>query len=66
MGDIGICSSLDPVAIDTACLDLIINSNDPGKVKFLERLNQKHGFYTIDVAEKIGFGTKNYQLINLD
>ena len=66
MGDIGICSSLDPVAIDTACLDLIINSNDPGKVNFLERLNQKHGFYTIDVAEKIGFGTKNYQLINLD
>ena len=66
MKDIGILASLDPVAIDTACMDLVINSDDPGKSKFLDRVNEKHGTHTIDVANEIGYGTKNYELINLD
>ena len=66
MKDVGILASLDPVAIDTACMDLVINSDDPGKNKFLGRVNEMHGTHTIDVANQIGYGTKNYELVNLD
>ena len=66
MKDVGILASLDPVAIDTACMDLVINSDDPGKNKFLARVNEMHGTHTIDVANQIGYGTKNYELVNLD
>ena len=66
MKDIGILASLDPVAIDTACMDLVINSDDPGKNKFLGRVNELHGTHTIDVASQIGYGCKNYELVNLD
>jgi hypothetical protein len=66
MKDIGILASLDPVAIDTACIDLVINSDDPGKVSFLERVNSLHGTHTIDVAEEHQIGSKLYQLINID
>ena len=41
MNDIGILASTDPVAIDEACIDLVKNSNDPGKEKLLERLFNK-------------------------
>ena len=66
MKDFGILASLDPVAIDTACIDLVINSDDPGKVSFLERVNSLHGTHTIDVAEEHQIGSKLYQLINID
>lgn len=66
MKDIGILSSLDPVALDQACLDFINKSNDPGKDHFLERVNRQNGQHTIDYAEKIGLGTKEYNLIYLD
>ena len=66
MADVGILSSLDPVAVDTACMDLVINSLDPGKVNLLNRINGLHGYYTIDVAAEKGVGSKVYQLINLD
>ena len=66
MADVGILSSLDPVAVDTACIDLVINSLDPGKVNLLNRINGLHGYYTIDVAAEKGVGSKVYQLINLD
>lgn len=65
MKDIGILASLDPVAIDNACIDLVKNSNDAGKEHFLERVNSRNGTHTIDVAEKLGIGTKEYELINL-
>ncbi len=65
MKDIGILASLDPVAIDQACIDLVKNSNDPGKEHFLERVNSRHGTHTIDVAEKLGVGTKQYELIEI-
>lgn len=63
--DIGILASLDPVAIDEACIDLVKNSNDPGKEHFLERVNSRNGTHTIDVAAELGIGTKEYELINL-
>lgn len=66
MKDIGILASLDPVAIDKACIDLVVNSDDPGRDHLLERINSRHGTHTIDVAEKLGFGTKEYELINVD
>ncbi len=65
MKDIGILASLDPVAIDQACLDLVKNSDDPGKDHFLERVNSKNGFHTIEAAEELGIGSRDYELIEL-
>ncbi len=64
--DIGILASTDPVAIDQACIDLVKNSGDPGTEHFFERVNSRHGTHTIDVAEEIGIGSKEYDLINID
>lgn len=64
--DIGVLISTDPIAIDRACLDLVINSNDEGKEHFLERVNSRNGMHTIEVAEKHDFGTTNYELIDID
>ena len=63
MKDIGILASLDPIALDQACVDLVKNSDDPGKEHFLERVNSRHGTHTIDSAAELGFGTKEYELI---
>lgn len=66
MADIGILSSLDPVALDQACMDLIYQSKDPGRDHFLERVESLHGAHTIDAAAELGFGTKEYELICVD
>ena len=66
MKDIGILASTDPVAIDQACIDLVKNSNDPGKEHFMERVNSRHGTHTIDAAENLGIGSKEYELIEKD
>ena len=66
MKDIGILSSIDPVAIDQACIDLVKKSNDPGKEHFMERVNSRHGTHTIDVAEDLEIGSKEYELIEID
>ena len=65
MKDIGILASLDPVAIDQACIDLVNKSDDEGKEHFLERVNSRHGTHTIDAANELGFGSKEYELIEL-
>lgn len=66
MKDIGILSSLDPVALDKACLDLIYKSNDPGRDHLVNRIESKHGKYTVDVASELGVGTEDYELIDVD
>ena len=66
MKDIGILSSLDPVALDQACIDLILQSDDPGRGHFLERVKSRNGTHTIDAAAALGFGTKEYELICID
>lgn len=66
MKDIGILSSLDPVALDQACMDLIYQSDDPGRDHFIERVESRHGIHTIDAAAELGYGTKEYELICLD
>lgn len=65
MKDIGILASLDPIALDKACLDLIYNSTDSGRNHFIERVERQHGTYIIDSAEKLGFGSKDYELVEI-
>ena len=65
MKDIGILASLDPIAIDQACVDLVKASNDPGREHFLERVNSRNGIHTIEAAERLGFGTREYELIEV-
>lgn len=65
MKDIGILASLDPIALDKACIDLIYNSTDSGRDHFVERVERQHGTYIIDSAEKLGFGSKDYELVEI-
>lgn len=65
MKDIGVLASTDPVAIDKVCLDLIYNSNDPGKDIMIRRINSRHGTYLVDCAEEKEMGTKQYNLIEI-
>ena len=65
MEDIGILASTDPVAIDQACMDLIYSSDDPGKDHFIERVESRHGIHTIEAAAELGFGTREYELVEV-
>ena len=65
MKNMGIMASLDPVAIDRACVDMVMNSNDPGKDELMERIDSRHGQLTIDFAAKQGYGIKEYELIEV-
>ena len=65
MKDIGILASTDPVAIDQACIDLVKSSDDPGRDHLLERINSRQGTHTIDCAAELGYGSKEYELIEL-
>ena len=66
MKDIGILASTDPVAIDQACIDLIYSSKDPGRDHFIERVETRNGLLTIDTANKIGYGKKEYNLVEFN
>ena len=67
MKDIGILASLDPIAIDQACVDLIYQQkDDPGQAHFLERLESRHGIHTIEAAAEHGFGSREYELIEVE
>ena len=66
MKDIGILSSTDPVALDKACLDLIYNSDDPGKKELIERIESKLGPHIIESSVQLGFGSDDYELIDVD
>jgi len=66
MKDIGILASLDPIAIDQACIDLVYHSEDPGKDHFIERVERQNGIHTIEAAEMLGLGSREYELVNLD
>lgn len=63
MGDIGILASLDPVAIDQACLDLVYASDDPGRDHLIERIESRNGVHTIEAAAELGYGVREYELI---
>lgn len=66
MGDIGILASLDPVALDKACVDLVYASPDEGKVHLIERMESRHGIHTLEHAEALGIGSRQYELVDLD
>lgn len=66
MKDIGVLASLDPVAVDQACLDLVYNSEDPGKDILINRIESLHGVHTVEAAAELGVGTREYELINID
>lgn len=63
--DIGILASTDPVAIDRACIDLVLQSNDNGKEHFMERVRSRNGEYTIKCAVALGIGSDKYELIDI-
>ncbi len=65
MGDIGILASLDPVALDQACLDLVYASEDPGRDHLLERIESRNGVHTVEAAAKIGVGSREYELVEM-
>ena len=65
VADIGILSSLDPVALDQACLDMVYKSHDPNKDHLIERIESRNGIHTVEAAEKIGVGSRDYELIEL-
>lgn len=66
MKDIGSLISLDPIAIDQACIDLIYQSKDKGKDHFIKRIERQNGIHTIEAAKELGFGSREYELINID
>lgn len=65
MADIGVLASLDPVAVDQACIDLVYASDDPGKPHLVERIESRNGLYTLECAAALGIGSREYELIEL-
>lgn len=65
LADIGILSSLDPVALDQACIDLVYASDDAGKADLIERIESRNGVHTIEAAAAIGVGSREYELIEI-
>lgn len=66
MADIGILASVDPIALDQACIDLVYASTDPGRDHLLERIESKNGVHIIETASLLDFGSREYELINID
>ena len=66
MKDIGILASVDPVAVDQACIDMIWNSTDPGRDHFIERVERQNGRHILPYAEEIGLGSREYELVEID
>ena len=66
MGDIGVLISLDPVAVDQACLDMVYASDDPGKAHLIERIETRNGVHTIEAAAALGIGSREYELITVE
>ena len=66
IGDIGILASLDPVALDQACLDLVYQSDDPGKADLIQRIESRNGVHTVEAAADLGIGSREYELVTID
>ena len=65
MNDLGIFASLDPVALDQACYDAVVNSNDEGKKALIERMDSRHAIHTVEAAYELGLGNREYEIVNL-
>ena len=66
MADLGIFASADPVAVDQACYDAVVNAADPGKAALIERMNSRHAIHVVEAAAELGFGSREYELISID
>lgn len=66
LNDIAILVSTDPIAVDQACIDLVYVCDDPGKAHFLERLESRNGIHTIEAVAALGYGTREYELIEVE
>lgn len=66
MDDIGIFSSVDPVALDQCCYDAIINSDDNGKESLVNRMKEKHAIHIVESAYELGIGNREYEVVNID
>ena len=66
MKDIGILASTDPIAIDQACLDLVYASKDPGRDHLIERIESRNGVLTVEAAAKLGYGSREYELVEVE
>lgn len=66
LNDIAILVSTDPIAVDQACIDLVYVCDDPGKAHFLERIESRNGIHTIEAATALGYGTREYELIEVE
>lgn len=65
IADIGMLASLDPIALDQACVDLVYASQDPGRAHLIERIESRHGIHTIEAAAELGFGNRAYELVEV-
>lgn len=65
MADIGILASLDPVAVDQACVDLVYQSDDPGKKHMIERMESRNGIHIVETAVELGIGSREYELVEI-
>lgn len=66
MADMGIVVGTDPVAVDQACIDLVYASSDPGKPHLVERIESRNGLLTIETAAALGYGKREYNLIEVE
>lgn len=66
MNDIGVLASVDPIAIDQACIDFVYNSKDAGRDHLVERIQSRNGVHTIEAAAELEYGSRDYELINID
>lgn len=66
MANMGILASTDPIAIDQACIDLVWNSDDQGRDHFVERVESRQGRHILEAAADLDFGSREYELINVD
>ena len=65
MADIGILASADPIAVDQACVDLVYASSDPGRDKIVARIESRNGIHTLEAAAALGYGTREYELVEV-
>ena len=66
IADIGILVSTDPIAIDQACVDLVYACSDPGKPHLIERIESRNGIHTIEAAAALGYGSREYELVEVE
>lgn len=65
MADLGIFASTDPVALDQACYDAVVNADDPGKKALISRMEEKHAIHIVEAAAELGLGSRNYRIIEI-